>query len=224
MKQATIKFEKIRGIDGEVEGYKCQEGYYIMKHYTWGNNYEWVINKDGDQFYPAHQIYDLQESGEIIICDTLKQAKAKVLKLIEEEQQQEQEEIQEPKAENIINNIKFDYEEAFNQNKLFSKDHVKYLGYLEYNKNSFNFTYQCNPKYTKPNKKDCLACLLTDYYSYKFVKDMADFLIEFGYNENEDALRCGISAYGACKETYRKLNKLFNNEEIELLNEYFKDY
>ena len=208
-----------------------------MKHYTWGNSYEWIINKDGNQFYPAHQIYDLIENGAIIVCDTLKQAKEKILKLIEEEtqeeqkQEQENKEIQEPgevketnQAENIIDNIYFDYEEAFNQNKLFSKDHVKYLGYLEYNKNSFNFTYQCNPKYAKPNKKDCLACLLADYYSYESVKDMADFLIEFGYDENEDALRCGMSAYGVCKETYRKLNKLFNNEEIEALSEYFKDY
>ena len=72
-----IKFEKIYDDDGVVSGYKCGE-LYIMKHYTWGNRYEWIVNKDGANHYFTCEFDKFVENGEVILCESLKDAKQKV--------------------------------------------------------------------------------------------------------------------------------------------------
>ena len=54
--------------------------------------------------------------------------------------------------------------------------------------------------------------------------DIEDFLVEFGYYESAESLKEGFKAYRACKNTYEEIHKMFNEQEINILNEEFKDY
>lgn len=78
----AVKFEKIYDeYDGLVDGYKCGE-FYIMKYYTWGNNYNWIINKDGRNYYFNFEFDEEVRSGNVILCESLKDAKQKVKEMI----------------------------------------------------------------------------------------------------------------------------------------------
>ena len=76
-----MKFNKLYDDDYSVKGYECG-GYYIMKHYTWANNYEWIINKDGKIHYYDCEFWKLVDSGDVVLCLNLKDAKQKVEKLL----------------------------------------------------------------------------------------------------------------------------------------------
>lgn len=73
---------KLYDEDGIIAGYKLGD-YYLMKHYTFGNNYVWIINRTGDNFYLNCEICDLIENGKIILCENFKDGKQKLLKLNE---------------------------------------------------------------------------------------------------------------------------------------------
>lgn len=79
-----VKFTRLYDDYGYVSGYKCGK-YYIMKRYTWGNAYEWIINKSGRCHYFEHEFWDEIESGRVILCENLKIAKQKVKEMIENE-------------------------------------------------------------------------------------------------------------------------------------------
>lgn len=76
-----MKFEKIYDCDGIVSGYKCGI-YYIMKHYTWCNHYEWIINTDGTNHYCESEFWKEVDNQNIYLCESLKQAKEKVKQLL----------------------------------------------------------------------------------------------------------------------------------------------
>lgn len=78
-----MKFRKIYEEDEPVvKGYECG-GYYIMKHYAlMSNNYCWIINKDGKDWYFDCEFWKLVDSGDVIPCLNLKDAKQKVEKLL----------------------------------------------------------------------------------------------------------------------------------------------
>lgn len=40
-----VKFEVIRDYADDIRGYKLGD-WYLLKHYTWGNQYSWFISKE----------------------------------------------------------------------------------------------------------------------------------------------------------------------------------
>ena len=76
----TIKFEVIRNDENQIEGYKLGQ-YYLMKHYEWGNNYGWIINKTGQSSYFETDFWGDVESGEIVIVSSCKEGKMMLIEL-----------------------------------------------------------------------------------------------------------------------------------------------
>lgn len=124
----------------------------------------------------------------------------------------------------IINNIKFTADIAEEQKDLFTPSHTLYKCKIKYNGKQYSFNYQCNTQYQKPNKKDCLYCLLSDVSCFDYSVNVDDFLTEFGYTDNLQNIRKGEKAYNACKRTAKALDRIFSDTEIELLNTYFENY
>lgn len=116
-------------------------------------------------------------------------------------------------ATSIIESLHFTFEVANDQKNLFTPARRR-----------FTFDYQCNPAISVPSVKDCLYCLLSDASSVDFCIDEADFLHEFGYIGDSESIRRGLKAFKACKRTRKALDRLFTDEELTALNEYFQDY
>ena len=64
----------------EVAGYELN-GWYLMKKYYYGNSYNWIINKTGESHYFTSEFMKAVESNEVIICESFKDGKAKLLEL-----------------------------------------------------------------------------------------------------------------------------------------------
>lgn len=124
----------------------------------------------------------------------------------------------------ILNNIKFAAVIAEKQKDLFTPAHTLYKCKIKYNGKQYSFNYQCNTEYKKPNKKDCLYCLLSDASCFNCSTSVDDFLTEFGYIDSLKNIRKGEKAYNACERTAKALERLFTDDEIELLNVYFENY
>ena len=108
----------------------------------------------------------------------------------------------------------------------FTPNHTKFTCTLYDNKgNRYNFDYQCNLQYTRPTEEDILWCVITDSECYAscIVGDDDDNIQEFanmfGYDNIKDLLR----AYKGCKNAYNSIRKMLNDEEIEILREYFEE-
>lgn len=106
----------------------------------------------------------------------------------------------------MLENIKFSYVVAEKQNNLFTNQHVVYKCKIQYNGKSYTFTYQCNPRYTKPELRDVLDCLFSDASAGQYELD--DFFSEFGYTKPSEA----IKAHKACIRTMKALERLFGDE------------
>lgn len=124
----------------------------------------------------------------------------------------------------ILNNIKFTANIAEEQKDLFTYAHTLYKCKIKYNGKQYSFYYQCNANYKEPNKEDCLYCLLSDASCFNSSTSVDDFLTEFGYTDNLKNIRKGEKAYNACKRTAKAIDRLFTEDEIELLNTYFENY
>ena len=74
------KFEVIRDVDGNVDGYKLGN-WYLMKHYYWANDYEWIINKDGRQHYFTNEFHQLIDNGEIELANSCAEGKQRLVTL-----------------------------------------------------------------------------------------------------------------------------------------------
>lgn len=112
----------------------------------------------------------------------------------------------------MLEKIKFNYEVSDNQSNLFSMQHKRYECKISYNGKYYKFEYQCNPKYTMPNKNDCLESLSLDADIYAY-NTLESFMAEFGYNDIKEAKKI----YGKCKKTCVALYKMFTDEELETL-------
>lgn len=124
----------------------------------------------------------------------------------------------------ILKNIKFTAAVAEEQKDLFTPAHTLYKCKIKYNGKQYSFDYQCNTDYEKPNKKNCLYCLLSDASYVNYYTSVDDFLTEFGYTDNLQNIRKGEKVYNACERTAKALDRLFTENEIELLNTYFENY
>lgn len=128
------------------------------------------------------------------------------------------------KTTNIIDNVKFTYEVSDNQKGTFTPNHIRYRCVIKYNNRQYTFEYQCNPNNTEPNIKDCLWCLMMDMYSAEGALDVDDFLRELGYDSDLAAIRKGEAIYKACLKTAKALKRIFSEEELDALQEYYEDY
>lgn len=95
----------------------------------------------------------------------------------------------------------------------------KYYITLQYNKKRISFHFNDNI-YNDSDKNDFLHCLLYDSEAYSYTYNFADFMNELGLENESDAKKI----YNACKRQYARLHKLFNESEIEMLEEIYQDY
>ena len=95
----------------------------------------------------------------------------------------------------------------------------KYEITLAYMNKQISFDYHDNYK-NESNIKDFLYSLMLDTSSYENCGTIYEFAREFGYKDFKQATKI----YNACKKQYEKLNKLFNKQEQEELQELLQDY
>lgn len=111
-----------------------------------------------------------------------------------------------------------------------SKNHCrKYYIKLSYKGNDYRFTYHDSVHAWKNNiplnKKDVMYCILSDMGCYESSRDMQDFLYSFGYdNIDLKTYKEGMKAFEGCKKTSEKLHELFNDFELEQLQNEYMDY
>lgn len=123
--------------------------------------------------------------------------------------------------ENWVNSDKgFKFHEDEEQDNLLSPYHTKYEIEMSYNNKVRHFSYQCNTDFTKPNKKDCLYCLLSDMSMYESCRDIDDFWKIGGFDKVSECL----NAYESCWQESAKLHELFNDDEIKMFDIIFEDY
>lgn len=129
-------------------------------------------------------------------------------------------------ATSIIESLRFSAKVADEQKDLFTPAHTLYKCVIKNpaNKKQFTFSYQCNAAYSQPSAKECLYCLLSDASSVDYCTDEADFLQEFGYIDDADSIRRGLKAFKACQRTKKAIERLFTDEEIAALKEFYQDY
>lgn len=130
------------------------------------------------------------------------------------------------KLEKILNGINILWVKSNSKKDLFTPDHTKFNCNMEYNGICYDFTYQCNLEYTKPNKNDLIACVISDAMCYEDCKindddleNLENFRLLFGYENIKDL----INVYRGCKNAYNHINKMFTKEEKDMLMKYFEE-
>lgn len=74
--------------------------------------------------------------------------------------------------------------------------------------------------YNESDENDFIYSLLSDSQAYESTRDLADFMLAFGYDNIPQAKQ----AYNACKKQSDRLHKLFNSTEIKTLEKIFENY
>ena len=130
------------------------------------------------------------------------------------------------KLENInklLYETKFNYSRSESNIDLFTPQHVKYNCELVNKNGEYLFTYQCNPKFVKITKESVLACVLSDARCYQdcIIGSDEDNVQEFANMFGCDNIKECLKAYKGCKEASEKLNKMYTQEEQDVLYDYF---
>ena len=103
---------------------------------------------------------------------------------------------------------------------------------IRWNNRAEHFKFQYNPQYYKHAKfEDVIDSLLLDASAYEDYKDdKAGFLREFGYIEDDEDFdstsgrrRTGDIAYNGCRTNYKKLHRLFSEDELFELQRVFSE-
>ena len=81
---------------------------------------------------------------------------------------------------------------------------------LTYNGKKCSFTFNDNI-YNESDKSDFLYCLYLDAMAYDTCPDAYSFARTYGYEDN------ALEIYKACEMQSKRLHRLFNDEEVELL-------
>ena len=131
----------------------------------------------------------------------------------------------ETKLFNILDKLNITWKNAGQGN--FTPQHTLFNCVIKDDKNNYyNFTYQCNTRYTRPTETRLLACLISDAFCYNDCivgdddENIEEFSKTFGYENNIKAL---LKAYKECKETYFNIKKMLNDEEIEIIRKYLEE-
>ena len=131
------------------------------------------------------------------------------------------------RLEKLLNEINILWVKSSSKKDLFTPYHTKFNCNMIYNDICYDFTYQCNLQYTKLNKNDLIACVLSDARCYESCKindddteNMQEFALELGYENNLKEL---FKAYNGCKNAYNIIKLMFTEEEKNMLEEYFQE-
>lgn len=111
----------------------------------------------------------------------------------------------------------------------FKNNRYKYIIELQHNnkKENFSFTdsiynYEHGMAF---NILDLIACLILDMHAYEDNKTLQNFASCFGYNIDTFEDRQATSRILlACRQNSIKLKKLFNNKELNMLENLFQEY
>lgn len=122
--------------------------------------------------------------------------------------------------ENLLNKIQVEWKESLNQQDLFTRHHKRYDVKITYNGKYYCTEYQCNPTIKNNMKKDIIYCVWSDSNCYEYAQNIDDFQAELGYTLASELL----NAYNGCRKANEKIHELFNNEELEELDNIFQDY
>jgi hypothetical protein len=112
----------------------------------------------------------------------------------------------------------------------FSKTYYcrKYYVKLSYKGNDYKFTFHDSVNAYENNiplnKKDVMYSILSDMGCYESSRDMQDFIYSFGYDNDLELYEKGVKAFEGCKRTSIILHELFNNDELEQLQNEYMDY
>ena len=126
----------------------------------------------------------------------------------------------------ILDNVKFTYRKSDNQTShMFSDGHVKYNCKISYNGKSFQTTYQCNPNYSDMSKMkfDFIYCVLLDKNTYDNSRDINDFANSLAMDYYEDYKEVK-RIYKACQRASEQLDRMFSDEELNILDEFFREW
>lgn len=128
-------------------------------------------------------------------------------------------------VKDLLRKTKVHFQKSESKEDLFTKEHVKYNCEIANEKGSYLFTYQCNPNYVKPARNGLIGCVLADARCYQDClvgdeeENMQEFAAMFGYENIKELFK----AFKACKEAYTKINKMYTQEEQDLLYEYLSE-
>lgn len=121
-------------------------------------------------------------------------------------------------------NMTFSYRKSLNQSNTFTRNHTRYDVTLTnlLNGQKVCFEYQCNPKYNKPSKINCLWAYLMDAQSYYWANgDLDAFAADLDIQKPSEAFR----VFNACKKAYNNLVDFFGSEAtLHAYMEAFQEY
>ena len=106
----------------------------------------------------------------------------------------------------------------------------QYYVRLSYKGNDYKFTFHDSVHAWQNNlplnKKDVMYSVLSDMGCYESSRDIEDFLYSFGYDDGNDLklYKQGMKAFEGCKKAAEKLHELFNDDELEKLQNEYMDY
>lgn len=126
----------------------------------------------------------------------------------------------------ILDKVRFTYHRSNNQTAhMFSDGNVKYNCKISYNGKSFQTTYQCNPQYSDMDKIkfDFVYCILLDKEAYDNALDEEDFANNLAMDYYEDKKEVK-RIYKACQRASCKLDEMFSQEELNILDEFFREW
>lgn len=90
---------------------------------------------------------------------------------------------------------------------------------LEYNGNCITMVYHDN-YLNEGDRDDFLYVLLIDSFIYEDFRNAKDLMLEYGCKDIKQAKEI----YKVCKRHYKKLHRLFTDEEISQLQAEFEDF
>ena len=121
-------------------------------------------------------------------------------------------------------NMTFNYRTSLDQSNTFTHAHIRYNVRLTnlVNNQSICFEYQCNPRYNKPSKINCLWAYLMDAQAYYWANgDIDAFAADLDIQKPSEAFK----VFNACKKAYNDLVDFFGSEKtLHLYFEVFQEY
>lgn len=123
-----------------------------------------------------------------------------------------------------VENIDFGAIKSLDQSNTFTYAHTHYKVCLTNltNGKKVCFEYQCNPKYNKPSKTNCLWAYLMDAQNYYYANgDLDAFAADLDIQKPSEAFK----VFNACKKAYNDLVDFFGSEKtLHAYIEAFQEY
>lgn len=108
--------------------------------------------------------------------------------------------------------------------KFHNEEHFAYTLTIEVDDKMFKTTfhgsvmdYRHNVRVSKSMIDTALDCVILDYDSYDYNRNLRDFLDEYGYLDGDEER--GERIYLACRGTFVALNEMFTREELNELTD-----